>query len=622
MAQWFKEVHPIWSDPAHGLPRIWSGSVTPASMLLCVGYMLGAALLGSVLFVRPLLLGARARMSAVLLTAGFVPGYLMLSPCNRFVSMLVPNRLAAWVELGLLAGFCAWRGVVAARLALFRKPGADIRPRSWGKALASLWPVPALLLTLVWGICHVTGDATGFTFVSIYGDPQRFPGPFAKLPLFGQHYDEICFLHPVLFSGLFSPDSDLLTPYWLMTGFARVSVLTLAYFCTRRLGLRGSEAAAVAAFLFLSSMSINPGADWEFVDSSHPLVFTAHPARLVGALAPLIFAVVYLRARRFGGRWPAPSSLIVAFVLGAGLVSVSLHVFATILLMAGLSLLLLDLRDAPEASPRPVWSWLAPCLLAFLPVAYAKTFWSGWNHVYFASAVAALAIGFGYRSRSVSKFKNCLVGLQFRMRIGICASVLAGSGFGLLVLGNILAPKTGIHRFFGLDLLVRGVPAGSFAPGMINTSLPVPPGANVLWSASSPSHFIAALGLPLLLAALAFLLHAVIKPVNRRQRLGVSLVECMLLGLLCGIAVFHFMGGGVEFWLSLWVRSRFTEGWFYGLAASSLCVLFAVVGPLGRRILSCAVLLWAVFPWSGLAGNVLVRQLAYNWRWILDETMK
>jgi hypothetical protein len=96
----------------------------------------------------------------------------------------------------------------------------------------------------------------------------------------------------------------------------------------------------------------------------------------------------------------------------------------------------------------------------------------------------------------------------------------------------------------------------------------------------------------------------------------------LLLGLLCGVGLFHFMGGKVDFWLSLWVRSRFTEGWFYGLTTVALCTLFPLLPARGRRFLCSCVLFWALLPWSGLSGGVLGKQCVANFRWMISAVGK
>lgn len=618
MKQLYTEVHHIWSDPAHGLPRIWSGNVSPLSASLCAAYMFGAAFLGAILFVRPVLVMRSAKMGTGLLMAGFLPGYLLLAPCNRLLTILFPNRWAAWIELGSLAGFCAWRFFIRQRTNLNTDVKQSIGFRFTLRKIIPLWPILALFITLVWGICCATGDATGFTFVTIFGDFHRFPAPAAKLPLFGQHYDEICFLHPILFSGLFDQYSDLLTPYWMMVGFAKVSGLLLSVLCLRRLGLRRIEAAIVASLFFLSTLSINPGADWAVFDSGHPLIIVPHPARLIGALSPLILVVAYARSRKGGGRSPKVNSLIVAGILGAGLVSISLHVFATLLLMAGLSgMFFLDKWEIARRVPL----FLAPCMLAFLPLPYMQSLNYGFNHILFL--VVFTAIGLYVVKRNCPSLRtNAMSGWPLlKSRVSVAASILTGAVVGLTVLGNILAPKTGLFKILGVDLLIRGVPPGTFNLGIINSKLPVPQGANVLWSASSPSHFIAAFGLPLLLAALVFLLHAIAKPNTRRQWLLICLVECMLLGFMCGLYGYHFLGGKVDFWLSVWIRSRLVEGWFYGLSAAALCALFGVVTTFQRKVLSCLVAFWAIVPWTGIFGSAMGFQWAYNLKWAIGQIM-
>ena len=139
LKQWHETVRGIWSDPAHGLPRIWSGSLTVWSVLLCVGYLFGACVLGSVLFVRPLLLGGGGGLSVAVLLAGFVPGYLLLAPLNRFLSLLMANRRAAFLELGLLAAFCGWRFLRWARSARGSFPAAGHRGPFWVRATAVAW---------------------------------------------------------------------------------------------------------------------------------------------------------------------------------------------------------------------------------------------------------------------------------------------------------------------------------------------------------------------------------------------------------------------------------------------------------------------------------------------------
>ncbi len=610
-------VQPIWSDPIHGLPRIWAGESTLGAYLLDLGYFSGCCILGWRVFLRPVLLGSVGGLRMVPVMAGFIPGYLLLAPFNRILTLLIPNRPAAFLELGCVAGFAAWT-IYLALQGRYTNPKPERKNRSLGiQVLGQIWPLLALLIVLVWGICHVTGDATGFTFQAIFNNAKQFPAPNSHLPFFGQHYDEIAFLHPVLFSGLLTADSDLLAPYWLMTGFARMSVLFICYFCVRRLGLQKLEAVGVALFLFLSSIEINPLGDWEFVDSSHSLVYTAHPARLVGGIAPLVFAVGYIKFLRGARLRSLSRSLWIAVALGLGITSLSFHVFATLLLMGGLCLALLP----PTCQLKRTVAWTAVpwslMLLILPPIAYERRFdFHGQHLVFFAFCMGA-AIYALYRRGGFGYLKAWIQAPNWSGKLLRTAAWLGGALFGFVFLGNLFAPKLGLYKLLGLELLTRGVSPGAFAPGLINTSLPAI--ANVLWSASSPSHFIAAFGLPLLLCASVFFTYGTMRPSSRRANLLLCLVECMLLGYLGALVLFHFMGKGVTFWLELWVRSRFTEGWLYGLSAASLCALFKISQRRYRHLILGLVLFWALLPWIGNFKGVLAGQIVSNLRWMLNQ---
>ena len=626
---------PIWSHPTLSMPRLWAAGFSWSEISLCIAYILSCCAVGEGCVIGPIFLEGQARFRLFTLLAGFLPGYIILIPLNRLLSLCFSNATAAKLELlaALLGALATLKGRVEAKRLAFSKTTGVATPLSEAvvdpgvrRGRISRFSVPPcfwiLGVLILWSATTITGDATSFTFKEIFSVTSRFPAPESKLPMFAQHYDELVFLHPVFYSGLFGQDSDLLWPYLFLNAFAKCSGLFIVYLSLRRLKLSKHEAGALSFFLFTSSLQINPTGDAVLFDSNNPILRLLHTARVLGCIAPLVVSVLFLRynhARRSSLSTHASS---LALVTGLGCSSMSIHIAFT----AGLTMALLWLftpalknwQNNPQS--RSISGVMAIAVLLIPILIYERHFGVGSQHVAFLLVIIVIFSAFLFEETWRCKFKNIFITRS--AFTGILPPFLWGSGLllGLVFLGNLLSEKAGSPSMFGVELLKRTMPEFTmeFVPGLLSYDYILNSPLNLYFCAKDFPSFIAHLGLPLLLCAGLLFAYQHLGITNRKVRELMPVVRSMLIGFLVGLFLYHFMANcrnpGV-----VWFRSRFLEGWMYSLIAVSFCGLFFLGSRIFRKGLFFGLLVWATCPLLFDSKAAVLMQLSHNLLWFLSR---
>ncbi len=270
------------------------------------------------------------------LSAGFIPGYLVVGAWNRLVSALLPNAMSPYVSLA---------GVLMAASYLAAHRGAALLSWKAIRKIRTTWPseaffgVFAILYVLVDGVQlsghSLSGDGSE-RFVSYFSTLLGDPQPFARMPWIDQQYDELAFLHPIALI-LASPTIPVVTLFWMVGSLGRLSALGLVHFLARAAGLSGAHAFLLAAFLWLGTFSIYPLDYLILFDSHNPLFYNVHVGRIAADLMPLLAWLAVFSKPGSGPLHPRARTCLLG-LLGAGTTALHFHAAGLTVLSALLAL--------------------------------------------------------------------------------------------------------------------------------------------------------------------------------------------------------------------------------------------------------------------------------------------
>jgi hypothetical protein len=619
-----------WNN-VYGLTPLFEGGMQTGAVLGALLLNLAALLIGYWLVINPLWGHRRLASTPWLLLAGAIPGMLLLVAATRIVTLLVPNAFAPAILLTATAG--------ATVLALLR-----LVPSPAGGSLASIrwslvWPAAlALLFALVFTVhsdqFRVVGEGSVWFIDHVILSEAHGIGSTGRWPLFPQHYDEATFLYPVVY-GLMRRSGDagstLTVIYWLTVAFGRVGIASLTYLAMRALGVDRLSALVLLAFVCGASLSINPVSSRLLFDSLSPLGYALHVARFIVPVLPLLLVAAAPAATRE----PTVTSLSIAILLGVGLSSIPIHVGLVLLWAVGV----LVLTAISPAASRSVLVWRAACLAGLL-------------------VLPAIAIAYGVQSLAASIRVGVLLAAAV-VSSGLMAWALLSDRTGAGIPHDSVRPSSlflaAACGGFAVGILLLGnVPIGQMYP-VLSTTWPwhglavVERTASTLGTSSwelMQSPFCNGYGwayrvlaghcssLPMLmrtygLAFVAMLLviawwlrrwprsHAIPDHLLTMLLWGIVL---SLLAMVIGLVLFDFLSPissdrYSRQALSIWLRSRLLEPWFYGGTLLALALFLREAGARERRWAQSAMMVGvAVFALSPLE---LPSQLVANTLFLL-----
>lgn len=618
----------------YGLGLLFQGQVEALPVIGVILLNLAAATIGYTLILRPIW-GDRALISHLwLFIAGVVPGAILTGVLARVATLFLPNGVAPGVILTMTFAAALVALVYVLSNCSVRKLWT-VDARSLGAVLIAV--SVALIFEVEFDQFHVAGEAILFFIRDVFLSPSHGIGTPGHWPLFSQHYDEAAFIYPVVY-GLMTPGSDqsatLIVLYWISLAMGRLGAIVLAFAALRSLGIDKLSAFIVLAFFTAGSLSLNPLSSHILFDSLSPLGYALHVSRIVVPLMPMLMVSA---ADALDSKRPSGSTLVLAALLGAGLASMTIHIA---LALVWIGAVLVMARFNPSAA-RSALLWRAACTTAVIVLlGFAVSY--GAQNVSVHLLIAALLI---------ATVAASLVLCSALLRVGqvppgdsaidpfggLRIWIVLGSGYlaGVLLLGNVLAHRTQaalssiwpwsevkVVNRFSSDIIA---PIYELMQSPYCSDGYAWYGRVLTGHCSSLPIFIRTYGLApvLMTCVLAWMLYrssALLPTLTPRHTLlfwgcALSLVALPLMFVPLDFVTATNLPYHQQF-LSMWLRSRFIEPWFYSGSLLALALYFPNASCRGRRALQAAMLVGvAVF---GLSPLLLPSQFMANIAFLLS----
>jgi hypothetical protein len=613
----------------YGQHLLFDGSVQTRAVLGVILLHFCAAVLGYAFVVRPIWGNRRLAAEIWLVLAGVIPGTLLLMALSRITTLFVPNLWAPGT-VAVVALATTLYGVIRIVGASHRMSVPGINWASLGTAVTVLLAV--LIFTVHIDRFHVVGEASVWFMDNVFLSDQYGIGSVGRFPFVSQHYDEAALLYPVIYGLMHRGADDMGTftaIYWIMIAIGRVGVGALLYIAARSLGANRLSSMIVVAFVCCASLSLNPISSHLLFDSLSPLAYALHVARFLICVLPLVLVAVF-------ANWENGSvslgAIAVAVMLGVGFSSMPVH---------GILILLWGIVVAVLAAAAPLFAgspsgWRAASAAALIAIIGCALAYAGGPPMGVPVRVAVLLGGSlagalilvlaWFRSGARLQFDS-LRSAPVLLMLAICF----GYAVGLIFLGNVFIPRAlgvlaHIWPWSGVELAERGLrPIGISSWQLMESPYceeGYPWGFRVLTGhCGSLAMFVRTYGLAS--AIMTFVVvwkcsgRAQDNPMSDRQ------LTCVFLGIaLCILAlplsffIFDFLSpqdttiddGRRE--LSVWLRSRLVEPWFYGGMLLGLVLFLREAPTHGRRsVQSLMMIAIGVF---GLSPLVMPAQMIAN----------
>ena len=614
----------------YGHELLFSGHLQFAPILGVILLHICAAIVGFTFLVQPIWGSRRLAADVWLVLAGVVPGTLFFIVISRTITLFVTNAWAPAVSAALI--------FIATILALVRlnkqRELVFSRNLDWTAIAACCI---ALAATLVFSVhidrFHVVGEASVWFMKNVYLSDDHGIGTLGHFPFISQHYDEAALLYPVIYGLVDRADamSEFVAVYWIMIAIGRTATAALVYVAVRSLGADRLSSIVLLAFICGASLSLNLLSSHLLFDSLSPLAYALHIARILIPVLPFLLVAAF-------ACWEGPANfgaVFVAVVLGIGFSSMPIH-----------GVLVLP------------WGIGVTVLAAAMPtLARSKTAWAGGS---IASIIVLCGCAFTYASGSLVadsiRISCLLISFLGAALVFLLACIASGEKFdlsavksapailllavsggyvlGLLFLGNVFIPQTlkvltNIWPWSVIEIAERG-----FRPiGISSWHLVQSPYCEegYYWGFRTLTGHCGSLSMFVRSYGLAFaVIGAVVSwkssdwiqdnPMPTRQLTWVlaALVLCIL-ALPPSFAIYDFLSpldSSIE-WersLSVWLRSRLAEPWFYGGILLALALFLREARTRERRWVQCILMIaTAVF---GLSPLVTPSQLIANFSYL------
>lgn len=624
-----------WTNYRYGHALLFETHIQAVPLVAAFLWNCAAALVGYCYVIHPVFGHRQLAAPVWLLIAGYLPGMLLFAAAGRIVALLLPSTFAPAVLL--------IAGLVATLFALYDyavRIRPHLRPTNW----RHVWPGAAgLLIALIFGAhvdrFHVMGEGSGWFIANVYLSEQHGIGASGHWPLVSQHYDEAAFLYPIVY-GLVGPgetaSATLTAIYWPLLAFGRLGAVTVTYLAVRALGVDRLSSLVLLAFFCGASLSVNPLASRLLFDSLSPLAYVLHVSRFLVPVLPLLLLAAFTTARPVLS-WQSAG---LATMLGIGLSSMPVHVAIVLPWCFAVGALMLI---APEAT-RARRVWLAAGAAALTLMA-ALTFAYGFQTLPDVAQAGLLLTGAVAAAGTILAVMWLERGSGGERRGGTVAAAglllgaCGGYVLGLLLLGNVLAPKM-------LPLLAEVWPwsktvivermTSSVAGARLTIVQSPYCDGGYAWGyrwltghCSSLAMFARTYGLaPMLMTGvLAWWLMRWPRadaPPDRVLTPWLTGILVCFVAMPFGLVIYDFVatvGSALESdnQLSIWLRSRLIEPWFYSGGLLSLALFLRLAAASERRVAqSIMMIAIALFALGPLA---LPAQLLANIAFLLDAAL-
>jgi hypothetical protein len=556
-----------------------------------------AGVIGFAFVIRPVWGGKRLASLPWMIFAGVIPGSILVGAIARLVTLVLPNQTAAWAVCLIVLALATYAGLRSYRKA------ERVRERSpvWKWGLVS---VLALVASFIFQIHmdrgHAVAEGSIWFITNVLLSPEFGLGANGYLPLIAQHYDEVAFLHPLIYLTV-SPGPDasatLTLTYWMSLAICRVGMISIVYIALRGLSLDRFSAFLCTAFVCMASLSLNPFSSRLLFDSLSPMAYTLHMARFLAPVLPLLIVSALARDDvRFSGQAAA-----VALLLGIGLAAMPIH-FVAIAAWAGAIVVLHAVMKKDAEAPFQMAAWVSGLVLLLTSFAYLVKDVSAFASVglLVTATLAGGVLMLWAAQKGGIRLPNWQ-GAEVRA-LSIYMVVMIGFVLGLVFLGNVVMTKlhgllAGIPPWSERELLIR-LGGGVLAPEIAVRASPFCESGyqwgyrTVTGHCGSLPVFARTYGLPFVLIASILSLRILLPstpgntgPQTKDRLIVWGMITC-LLALPAAFIIFDFITPDgsdplLHPW-AIWLRSRLIEPWFIGGMLLALALLLRTAGPRTR----------------------------------------
>ncbi|MBF8273554.1 MAG: hypothetical protein HW380_2659 [Magnetococcales bacterium] len=262
--------------------------------------------------------------------AAFLPGYLVTVAIVRVITLFIPHSFAPVCVFILLSAISVYNlspsnGGCPPRMAVrgvFSQKGKNfiiLLP------MLMLFFVLAVHLRYDGSACYV-GDGLFFFLTYMITDlipPVSYQAQY--LPIVTQHYDQLAFSYPVPY--LLSDYHLIFLQHWFGNSLAKISVSAFFFIIFRKYGVSFFLSTIFCMFILFGNFSADPRFNLYMIDNGNPLGLAIDIGRAIAVGVPWLFLSMFLSFLKSDQR-PRLADLAALVLLGVGLSSLNLHVFA------------------------------------------------------------------------------------------------------------------------------------------------------------------------------------------------------------------------------------------------------------------------------------------------------
>lgn len=497
-----------------------------------------------------------AQYKLLLPISGFLTGYLLFVASNRILSLFPGKNLS---QIAILIF------IISSFIASIRYL---VNLRIWNERSATLKSLGIsiflMLLTLIFGIqsqqSKVIGDAAGITINNLFNFSQN---PEISFPIIGQHYDETSFLLPISWV-MEGKQPGVLTWFLLMYSFGKLSSIAIIYLAIRKNTNNSLFSALLVACLYLTSCSPSPFGLPLLFDAGPSLGLNLHIGRIIiVTLAVALFTNVTHPIKIQSS--PSTRNIILLVSLGVGLSAISP---SSIWILVGvIGYFLMKNNSQTNWRLQNLYLLILPLVMVLtIPNPnFQKNIALG-IYLFIGSGIFIFTVLKKCRQKNLKKLwsENITKYSSFLL-------VFAGLIFGFIFLGNSFTPT--FYQILGIQIPI-------VKPGDIKADINFF-GINPFVSSFPFEHQQSVMGLMYFFGSALFLI-ALSAAINSKGTINNSqsklFQSLFVISLLFGISFFiwDYMNSGttgLNPWLSIWVKSRLIEPYYY----SVLCVTGIIV---------------------------------------------
>jgi hypothetical protein len=648
LALWMLLGFTNWHDLAEGVrlgvPRadndyaqhlLFDGPVQALPIAAAILLHLCAVIIGYALVVSPIWGRRRLASEIWLLLGGIIPGTLILMALSRLATLVLTNIYAPtviWIAVIGLAGLSAVKARQRWQSEEIRLGGSDV-------CAALLLLTSIFVFTMQMDRFHIVGEASSWFINQVYLSGVNGVGTGAKFPLVSQHYDEAALLYPVIY-GLVRRGMDtqgtLSVLYWIMVSLGRAGVGSLVYLSLRSLGVDRLSSIVSLAFVCLASLAVNPISSRLLFDSLSPLAYALHVARFLIPVLPLLLvsALGEIRGKVEIITW------IVSAALGIGLSTMPIH---AVLVLAWALPVVAIVELSPDAATAPGLWRTAAIFGSVVLVAFMLVY--GLAHRIPASVcvtillvtptIAAFAVLVAWYRSGLPITAWDIFSSPFLLLLTLCA----GYGLGAAFLGNIFISHTDgalahIWPWAGMEIADRPVSDLGTSSGNLELS---PYCSGYYWAFRNLAGHCSSLGMLVRTYGLAFAAmagalawqarissNAARVPDRQRTMILWAILLC-LFAMPISFSAFDFIAPAnapLEWQreLSIWLRSRLVEPWFYSGILLSLAFFLREAALRERRWIQSAMLV--AIAVGGFVPLAMPGQMIVNFTFLFEAVLR